>query len=170
MQKRPHRACPGGAWVSAQECGLLHRSSPPGLPRWNGGLRSNIRGASLPAGAEAIAPPRQARWGQRRGSLPLLVHKPLLHRCKPGGDDRRKAHIPCAETHALPGRARWGAVRDLGSAPSSIRTEDVASGGPSTGGWETCEPAPRVTDEAKEPASAGQSGRFRTAPPVRQHP
>src|SRR5947207_728502 len=75
---RPHRACPGGAQGSALRAGHHCRSSPPpGLPRWSGawqlhpvGTSPRSTGAS-PAGA--------------KGGTADLVHKPALHRAKPGG-------------------------------------------------------------------------------------
>src|SRR6266542_1037443 len=88
MASRPHRACLGGAGVSAPEGkrralsaptelvsverGFLHQRGnaersppPPSLSRWGGGLRTRKgRTGNRPAGAEACAPPGQARWGR----------------------------------------------------------------------------------------------------------
>ncbi len=104
----PHRACPGGVEASAQE-GLVSPSPPPpGLPRWSGGFCTRTVGPLLfrphracPGGAGACA----SALGERRttplvhkprstgaspvgttdGASQVLVHKPPLHRGKPGG-------------------------------------------------------------------------------------
>jgi len=73
--------------------------APPGWPRGSVGFRSSVRGApNRPTGAQAPAPPGQARWGRRRGETrPSCAeastppgqarwgHKPSLHRGQPGG-------------------------------------------------------------------------------------
>src|SRR5262249_19828813 len=52
---------------------------------------------------------RDEPGGGGDGASHALVHKPALHRGEPGGGDRRSKRPSGAETHAPPGRARWGA-------------------------------------------------------------
>src|SRR6266540_850239 len=124
MLNRPHRACPGGAWVSAQERRRPLFSAPTGLaPVERGFLHKRGLAESLaPTGLAPVErrlllqrsgflvfkPPlhRRARWGRlavqallcrnprSTGASPggaadeashALVHKPTLHRDKPGG-------------------------------------------------------------------------------------
>src|SRR6266536_1813092 len=128
---RPHRARPGGAQASAPAGRFpvhpflvpkppLHRDKLGGggersaFPLWCRNPRSTETSSvgaesalRFPSGAEAPAPPRQARWGREHSALPLwcrsprstetssvgagtlrispLVQKPPLHRDKLGG-------------------------------------------------------------------------------------
>src|SRR5206468_4864911 len=84
-------------------------------------------GGGACSGAEALAPPRQARWGRGAAGGPLiwcrslrstgaspvgapvLVQKPSLHRDKLGGGEARQVGpLSGAEAFAPPGQARWG--------------------------------------------------------------
>src|SRR6266540_1695968 len=146
MLNRPHRACPGGAWVSAQERRRPLFSAPTGLAPVERGFlhKRGLARPHAPTGlapverrllhkkelAECLAPTglapverrlllqrsgflvfkpplhRRARWGRlavqallcrnprSTGASPVgaadeashaLVHKPTLHRDKPGG-------------------------------------------------------------------------------------
>src|SRR6266542_1564079 len=83
---RPHRARPGGAQASAPEWSvrrpLLLSSSLRSTETSSVGAGNAPR---CPSGAEASAPPRQARWGRGTRRAAPLVQKPPLHRDKLGG-------------------------------------------------------------------------------------
>ncbi len=113
---RPHRARPGGAQASAPEWSvrrpLLLSSSLRSTETSSVGAGNAPR---CPSGAEASAPPRQARWGRGTRRAAPLVQKPPLHRDKLGGAETSSVgagnapRCPSgAEASAPPRQARWG--------------------------------------------------------------
>ncbi len=119
----PHRACPGGAEASAQERAAPLASPPPGLPRWSDGFctREGRRTAPLVqkpplhrgkpggggeratrccSGAEAAAPPGQARWGRgMRSALLLLCRSRRSTGASPVGASLRQPSAKLPQQH-----------------------------------------------------------------------
>ncbi len=109
MAPRPHRACLGGAGVSAPEGKRGAFPAPTELVSVERGLGDKKRtGGEPPRWCRSLRSTGASPVGARRWKQPLLVQKPLLHRGEPGGGGTRRALLAGAEADAPPGRARWG--------------------------------------------------------------
>src|SRR6266536_5293277 len=106
---RPHRACLGGAEVSAPEGERGAFPAPTELVSVERGLGDKKRtGGEPPRWCRSLRSTGASPVGARRGEQPLLVQKPLLHRGEPGGGGTRRPLLAGAEACAPPGRVRWG--------------------------------------------------------------
>jgi len=159
MVLRPHRACLGGAGASAPDAARRvprpHRacqrdacSAPTELVSVERALLHQTQRGAFPAPTELVSVERglgDKRRGGGRTATP--VQKPSLHRDEPGGGGTMGPAVTCAETHAPPGRARWGRdARRVGGRTSRHLCRDPCSTGTSPvgagrkAGWRKCGP------------------------------